>query len=535
MIKQPFPLAVLILLMTVLAACTGAPTPVAPTEVPPTVSPAPPLGIFPTPTASSPAPTAAPATATAAATATVAATATATVASPTVLPTTAPFTGTQIAVQAPDNSIRLITPGGTSSILYSAGSPVDLLSVFPPANVVSGTLYLPVTGPQAGLMRVGLSGAQKLDWIKTPVYGIAVIPTRLAWGTADLSAKPASAQIQLSAPDGSGIKTALKETYPSAPRVLRVMRWSQKGTRLYFGKEPVGIGGYILFSGLTNLWSLDPATGKATEMLHERAPDAAVCIDDLSPNDRWVADHCKVKSMEVTDLTNRSVKSIAAPANVTQFGSVGGARFSPDSARLAYALARQDPNNEQGWVALADVARGTSTLISTSPAKDYFSVASWLDAKTLVLQSYGVMPGIWTVNTDGSNLKRLGDGTFVGLVAGAASTQANCGQIRMLGSNPPIDRAALDAENCFFQAYQDCRVAELTVTMAGVDAGTMHRFSIAKSGSQCRLTDTVSRYVVPRPTPAPEVLTCRGLIRRDGGLVVQGCGTVGDVVVPAPQ
>jgi hypothetical protein len=493
------------------------------------------LGLVSTPT-NPPAPTEAPATATAAP---ATATATATIAPPTALPTTAPFTGTQIAVQAPDNSIRLINPSGTGSIFYNAGSPVDLLSIHTSANVISSTLYLPFGGPQAGVVRIGLNGAQRLDWVKTPIYGLAVSSTRIAWGTADPNAKPAVAQIQLSAFDGAGLKTGLKETYPSAPRVLRVLRWSQNGTRLYFGKEPLGIGGYILFTGLTNLWSLDPATGKATEVLRERVPNAAVCIDDLSPNDRWVADHCKIKSMEVTDLTNRAVKTIAPPANVSQFGSVGGARFSPDSTRLAYALARQDPNNEQGWIALADVARGTSTLIGTSPAKDYFSVASWLDSNTLVLQSNGQTPGLWTVGTDGTNLKRLGDGIFVGLVkgaaAGAASTRAGCGEIRMLASNPPLDRAALEAEDCFYQAFQDCRAAELMVTMSGVDAGTTHRFSIAKSGSQCRITDTMSRYVAPRPTPAPEVLTCRGLIRRDGGLVVQGCGSQGDIVVPAPK
>ena len=109
-------------------------------------------------------------------------------------------------------------------------------------------------------------------------------------------------------------------------------------------------------------------------------------------------------------------RTVTLPAEVPLFGTTGGARFSPDSKTLAFALARRNPDDEQGWVAVAGVAGGPSKLVATSPANDYFSVAGWLDADTLILQSAGQVAGVWTVDTNGQNLKRLHDGVFVGMI-----------------------------------------------------------------------------------------------------------------------
>ena len=104
----------------------------------------------------------------------------------------------------------------------------------------------------------------------------------------------------------------------------------------------------------------------------------------------------------------------------------------------------------------------------------------------------------------------------------------------MLGPNPPGDKSAQLAEDCFFQAFQQCRAAALTVTMSGVDAGTINRFTLEKNGDRCRIVDSVVIYVVPRPTAAPQVSTCADLVRQNGGLLFKGCGDQGDILVPAP-
>jgi hypothetical protein len=439
----------------------------------------------------------------------------------------------RIAVQMADNSVMLIDLNGNKSLAYKAGDPADLASIAGAGNVLADKLYLALSSSASTVVRIAANGPQTLDWIKGPIIGLAVSANRLAWGKADVNSAKPSSSIMLSALDGSGLKTALSEPVGPAPQVLKPLRWSQDGARLFFGKEPMGIGGYILFGGFTNLWSLDPVSDKFIEVLHERAKNALVCMDDLSPNEKYVADHCNPKHIEVVEIAANKAAVVDPPANVTPVGLVGGARFSPDSRRVAYGLARHEPDNEQGWVAVSDALSGASNLIATSPAKDYFSVAAWLDSDTLVLQSNGGTPGIWLARADGSSSKRLADGIFVGILNSQTTARA-CGEVRTLGPNPPREAAALQAEDCFFQAFQQCQAATLTVTMAGVDAGTINNFAVEKQGDNCRITGSVVRYVVPRPTPVPEQFICQGLTRKNGGLLFTACGAQGDIVVPAP-
>ncbi len=110
----------------------------------------------------------------------------------------------------------------------------------------------------------------------------------------------------------------------------------------------------------------------------------------------------------------------------------------------------------------------------------------------------------------------------------------DCGTITMLGPNPPQDANALQSEQCFWQAYQQCTVATLTVTMRGVDAGMTHQFTLDKTGGSCTIVDTLQSYVVPIRTPSANKLTCASLVQQNGGLLFKSCGDQGDIAVPAP-
>jgi len=334
--------------------------------------------------------------------------------------TPSPASTMRIVVQLPDNSVQLVDASGNKTPLAKLDGQVYLASIMPMGDESGSALYVPVTGMTPGVLRVDASGVQKLDWIKGLLNGIAANSSQLAWGTTDIRATMI-ARVQISKLDGTDVKTGLEEIYSGEPKSLHVVRWSRDGGKLYFSKEPLGIGGYILFAGLTNLWSLDVSSGKATEVVHKIAPNAAVCIDDLSPDETQVADHCKVNGMEVINLTTEATRVITPPSDIPQFGVVGGARFSPDGSRFAYALARRDPSNEQGWVAVSEGTRGTSRLIATSPAQDYFWVAAWLDSDTIILQSGTwrmTEQRVWSVRADGSNLRQLADGIFLGMVGG---------------------------------------------------------------------------------------------------------------------
>ena len=66
-------------------------------------------------------------------------------------------------------------------------------------------------------MRIGPNGPQTLDWIKGPINGLAVSAAYVAWGKLDQSGAKPVTQIMLSAPDGTGVKSALSEPVSGIP------------------------------------------------------------------------------------------------------------------------------------------------------------------------------------------------------------------------------------------------------------------------------------------------------------------------------
>lgn len=111
----------------------------------------------------------------------------------------------------------------------------------------------------------------------------------------------------------------------------------------------------------------------------------------------------------------------------------------------------------------------------------------------------------------------------------------NCGEVRMLGSNPPSDATALQAENCFWQAYQQCQIATLGVVIAGVDTGNRILFVVQKNSNSCGIVHSSEKYMVPRGVINTITAPCSGLIRQNGELLFQACGSSGDIALPAPQ
>ena len=218
-----------------------------------------------------------------------------------------------IVVQQADWSIQVVDAHGSAMPLYQAAGPVDMISIFPPGNVVSDTMYLPFTGKPASIVRLDARGGQPVADITGQVYGLAASPDRLAFGVADIAAGSPTAEIRVSRLDGTQATTVYSQTMPAAPQVLRVFRWSPDGKTLYFGKEPVGLGGYILFGGLSNLWTYDSASGQTAELVHQPAPNAVICIDDLSPDASTAADHCNPKR-DGTDRCGHPGNANRAPA-----------------------------------------------------------------------------------------------------------------------------------------------------------------------------------------------------------------------------
>jgi predicted small lipoprotein YifL len=149
----------------------------------------------------------------------------------------------------------------------------------------------------------------------------------------------------------------------------------------------------------------------------------------------------------------------------------------------------------------------------------------------IVLAACGTDAGSTTTG-NGSGTAASGT-TTTAAVTGAPTTQ-NCGIVHTSRLQVvPADRDhAKGAEDCFWQAYQQCHPAKLTYSQASLDTAVIHTFSLKSQNGQCVITDALQHQVMPRaPSPAGS-FTCTGMTRQNDGLHLTACGSEGNLMVP---
>lgn len=132
----------------------------------------------------------------------------------------------------------------------------------------------------------------------------------------------------------------------------------------------------------------------------------------------------------------------------------------------------------------------------------------------------------------------VGVGLAVFLANGPLRAGANGGATRQCGavhlvretivSNP--DEAGRAAA-CFAQAYTRCEPATLTVTRMSIDVSTTETFTLAQSGGSCAITDAWSNMVNVQIIKTGTE-RCAGLTTQADSVLIRGCGTLGDRLVP---
>jgi WD40 repeat protein len=263
------------------------------------------------------------------------------------------------------------------------------------AQLVDQKLYA-ISDPSATspsrAYEIDASGAQPLAVVAQPPQGLAVWPgsgtqpARIAWGEVDFQQSPVPTRLMI-APLGTTSGTAVYQTTSTEGLFVVPLRWAPDGKHLYFSMEPSGLGGYILFGGRSSLYSLDVGSGATTEIIPVDLRHSAICLDDLSPDNTLIARHCDGE-ISVTNLQSGQRTKVNLPKELTpdMVSQRGDVRFSPDGTRLAFAMAKGDSNNEQGWVGVTDDLTGSSRLVATAPKGSYYSVLGWFDANTLLVE-----------------------------------------------------------------------------------------------------------------------------------------------------
>jgi len=271
------------------------------------------------------------------------------------------------------------------------------------------------------------TGQNTLSFIQNPTYGLAIwrgglgTSPLLAWGTQP-SGTDMATTLMIASPDGSNLATLVSIASQTTPPVALVAEfWSADGQSLYFSKEPVGIGGYILFGGASNLYKVAVATKEVSEVIPLDPSKPQTCLDAISGDYRFVADHCAQGVITVRDLQAGSAVTIQLPPDFSGYKVMGSARFSPAGERVAFALAKGDPNAEQGWLAVGNSTGGSAQIIATSDKGSYYSVLGWLDDQTLQVQLYSInspngVNQVLTVSADGSVINKVAEGLLLTVI-----------------------------------------------------------------------------------------------------------------------
>ncbi|HEX9092104.1 MAG TPA: hypothetical protein VF831_11480, partial [Anaerolineales bacterium] len=329
-------------------------------------------------------------------------------------------------VRSPTGIVQVVNPNIALGPTYNPA----FNGFLPTGGSVDGTAYVVDFSNGFKAEAIDANGSVKdLAFIKNPTYGLAIwrgglgASPLLAWGT-QLGPDTTSSSLMISAPDGSQPQTLLtidSGNTPGAPQIVAEF-WSADGDYLYFSKEPTGIGGYIPFGGGSNLYQINIATKQVTEIIPmASASGAQTCLDAISGDYNYVADHCTQGVITVRDLQSGSSITITPQAGFTDYRLMGSARFSPNGDRVAFALALGNPDGERGWIAVGNSSGGEAKLILTGEPGGYYTILGWLDDQTLLLQYVSVSNPlasnlVYTLSADGSVINRVAEGTLLTVI-----------------------------------------------------------------------------------------------------------------------
>jgi hypothetical protein len=337
-----------------------------------------------------------------------------------------PLTSLQLVVRANDGTLQV----SNLDIPLNPTARPTFNNFLPFGGSAEGNAYV-LDNNQAKAVVIDMNGIHDLSFIERPtLYGLAVYTgsvdgqPRLAWGT-EYTQSYQNSTLQISAADGSGLDTLLTQKVSDPLLQLVAEFWSADGQSLYFSKEPMGLGGYILFGGASNLYKINVTTREVVDVIPVGSSEEPQgCLDSISSDYRYVAEHCSQNFIRIRDLSSGVMANILPPEEISSGHQlVGSARFSPDGSRIAFAVAKGVQDDEQGWVVVSNTAISDSTVLLTSQEGSYYTVAGWLNDQTLLVQSTNLRDcspycasELWMVDINEANPQKVADGSFITII-----------------------------------------------------------------------------------------------------------------------
>ena len=292
------------------------------------------------------------------------------------------------------------------------------------AQVVGQGIYYVAEGAGedgAVVRRVTSTGASDLEFTRsddpseTLTFTVSDDESRIAWTHTSWAAGPPFSQLWMAGIDGGApVLIAQTETLDEIAEffVLEPVRWLDDGDLVY-AWQVTGIGGYILFFGWSSLYSYDVASGAARPVA-ALAPDVtAPCWTDLAGDGAFAAGACGAAGEVIERNTQTGVDTVF-PVLADQ-GQAGAASYAPLGVRMAYAIARGNPDDEAGQLVLV-AARGEGPSLIASHAPGAFDEIQWIDEERMAVGYWeGQASFVDVVAVDGSR-RAVGQGRLIGLM-----------------------------------------------------------------------------------------------------------------------
>jgi hypothetical protein len=289
---------------------------------------------------------------------------------PEALPSLMPFAGEETERPAPEEppaealppEPQVVTHQGSEFKVYAFDG--TLLETMPAAGldyarpntaqVVGESVYYVDSGGSGmgGVVRrVTPDGAEALDFtgaepMTSITFAVSADESRIAWTQSTYEAAGVVSELWLADIDGTDARRILAsdpsddiEEYFS----LETVGW--QGGDLIYAWQVTGIGGYILFFGWSSLYRYAPTDDISTPLVPISAEGSGPCWYTVSPDGGYAVGGCGTGGMRERDLTLGIDTEF--PVRPDQ-GQQGAAAYSPSGERLAYAIARGNPDNESG-------------------------------------------------------------------------------------------------------------------------------------------------------------------------------------------
>lgn len=316
--------------------------------------------------------------------------------------------------------------GIDGSVRYESPAPGLQYPSFYTITVLKDAVYYATEGQEKQIFRSSKDGAKKLDLTVAKLSAFKVSPDEkwIAWSVFNGDSQPVSSQLWIGTLDGKGgvadAKQIASYTLDSSSALWLVpIKWAENNSGvLYFERSMIGLGGYILYGGHFSLYGYDIASGQITTYVAAEE-NRGMCLDTFRLDLNKVAFNCGKDSNLVTIRDLSSSKDVDVPA-LSEQGVSGSSEFSPSGKWLAYAVARNNPDDEAGQVAVVAADLGSAPRVIYKVAqKRYPVVQGWLNDDTLLVTvtNFTEPPNtVITMKQDGTGVQEIASGQFVGWI-----------------------------------------------------------------------------------------------------------------------